>query len=252
MSEPANISDTLLFDQTQLQVVLIGQRCYNLLSMPPYPNLVSDSALLQETLELLRHSGGRAASTAIADCVFKISNIDEELASLLVADLVRDDLRFKVLDGHTVELQANSIETGPLDDLEFVVVDVEATGAKMPPNRIIELGAYRIRKGRIVDEFVTLVNPELPIPRFVMTLTRITNDMVKSAPVFCGGSAALAGIRGRRRACGSQRTIRHELSESRDLTRLSRASNGQLAPVHGHALAPNRSRAGKLSAGHDR
>jgi DNA polymerase III epsilon subunit family exonuclease len=35
-----------------------------------------------------------------------------------------------------------------------------------------------------VDEFVTLVNPELPIPRFVMTLTRITNDMVKSAPVF--------------------------------------------------------------------
>jgi DNA polymerase III epsilon subunit family exonuclease len=152
--------------------------------MPPYPNLVSDSAMLQETLELLLHSGGRAASTAIADCVFKISNLDEELASLLVADLVRDDLRFKVLDGHTVELQNNCIETGPLDELEFVVVDVEATGAKMPPNRIIELGAYRIKKGRIVDEFVTLVNPELPIPRFVMTLTRISNDMVKSAPVF--------------------------------------------------------------------
>ena len=101
--------------------------------MPPYPNLVSDSAMLQETLELLLHSGGRAASTAIADCVFKISNLDEELASLLVADLVRDDLRFKVLDGHTVELQNNCIETGPLNELEFVVVDVEATGAKMPP-----------------------------------------------------------------------------------------------------------------------
>jgi len=103
---------------------------------------------------------------------------------MLVADLVRDDLRFKVLDGHTVELQTNCIETGPLGELDFVVVDVEATGAKMPPNRIIELGAYRIEKGRIVDEFVTLVNPELPIPRFVMTLTRISNDMVKAAPVF--------------------------------------------------------------------
>jgi DNA polymerase III epsilon subunit family exonuclease len=54
----------------------------------------------------------------------------------------------------------------------------------MPPNRIIELGAYRIQKVRIVNEYVTLVNPELPIPRFVMTLTRITNDMVKGAPVF--------------------------------------------------------------------
>ena len=152
--------------------------------MPPYPNLVSDSALLQETLELLLHSGGRAPSTIIADSVFKISNLDEDLASLLVADLVRDDLRFKVLDGHTIELQTNSIETGPLDELEFVVVDVEATGAKMPPNRIIELGAYRIKKGRIVDEFVTLVNPELPIPRFVMTLTGISTEMVRTAPFF--------------------------------------------------------------------
>jgi DNA polymerase-3 subunit alpha (Gram-positive type) len=72
----------------------------------------------------------------------------------------------------------------PLEELDFVVVDVEATGAKTPPNRLIELGAYRIRHGRIVDEFVTLVNPELPIPRFVASLTRITNDMVKDAPVF--------------------------------------------------------------------
>jgi len=54
----------------------------------------------------------------------------------------------------------------------------------MPPNRIIELGAYRIRGGRIVDDFVTLVNPEIPIPRFVMSLTGITNEMVKDAPLF--------------------------------------------------------------------
>jgi hypothetical protein len=49
-------------------VVLAAQRCHNQASMPPYPNLVSDSALLQETLELLRHSGGRCV-TAIADCI---------------------------------------------------------------------------------------------------------------------------------------------------------------------------------------
>jgi DNA polymerase-3 subunit alpha (Gram-positive type) len=64
------------------------------------------------------------------------------------------------------------------------VVDVEATGAKTPPNRLIELGAYRIRGGRIVDKFLSLVNPEIPIPRFVASLTGISNDMVKNAPVF--------------------------------------------------------------------
>jgi DNA polymerase III epsilon subunit family exonuclease len=152
--------------------------------MPPYPNLISDSTLVQETIDLLRDCGGRAEATAIVDAVFKISSIDDDLAGLLVADLVRDDRRFKFVDERTVELQNDDSESRLLDELDYVAVDLEATGAKMPPNRIIELGAYRISKGRIVDKFLTLVNPEIPIPRFVIALTGITNDMVKEAPVF--------------------------------------------------------------------
>lgn len=151
--------------------------------MPPYPNLVSDSTLVQETIELLRGNGGKANAAEIVDAIFKVSNIDADLAGLLVADLVRDDRRFKFLDSNTVELQPD-FESRYLEDLDFVVVDVEATGAKTPPNRIIELGAYRISGGRIVDKFLTLVNPEIPIPRFVIALTGISNDMVKQAPVF--------------------------------------------------------------------
>lgn len=158
--------------------------CYNPIPMLPYSNLVSDSTLVQETIDLLRDCGGRAPATEIADSIFKLSNVDAELARLLVADLVRDDQRFKILDGNTIELLGDDLETRPLEDLEFVVVDVEATGAKTPPNRIIELGAYKIRQGRIVDSFLTLVNPELLIPRFVVALTGITNDMVREAPVF--------------------------------------------------------------------
>jgi len=152
--------------------------------MPPFTNLVSDSNLIQETIDLLRLSGGRAQATQIVDEVFKVSHIDEHLAGLLVGDLVRDDRRFKFIDGNTVELQAYDCESSLLKELDFVVVDIEATGAKMPPNRIIELGAYRVRNGRIVDNFVTLVNPEIPIPRFVIALTGITNEMVKEAPLF--------------------------------------------------------------------
>jgi len=152
--------------------------------MPPFANLVSDSTLVQETIDLLRVSGGRANAAQIADAVFKVSHIDEELAGLLVGDLVKGDRRFKIIDGHTVELQAYDSESRLLKELDFVVVDIEATGAKMPPNRIIELGAYRIRGGRIVDNFITLVNPEISIPRFVGTLTGISNEMVKQAPLF--------------------------------------------------------------------
>ena len=152
--------------------------------MPPFTNLVSDSTLVQETIDLLRVSGGRANASEIVDAVFKVSHIDEELAGLLVGDLVRDDRRFKIIDGNIVELQPYDCESRLLEDLDFVVVDVEATGAKMPPNRIMELGAYRIRGGRIVDKFVTLVNPEISIPRFVVALTGITNEMVKQAPLF--------------------------------------------------------------------
>ena len=152
--------------------------------MPPFANLVSDSTLVQETIDLLRNSGGRANASEIADAVFKVSHIDEELAGLLVGDLVKGDRRFKIIDGNTIELQAYDSESRLLEELDFVVVDIEATGAKMPPNRIIELGAYRIRGGRIVDNFITLVNPEISIPRFVVALTGISNEMVKLAPLF--------------------------------------------------------------------
>lgn len=152
--------------------------------MPPYPNLVSDSTLVQDTIDLLTCSGGRAAASEIVDAVFKISHIDDELAGLLVADLIRNDRRFKIVENSTVELLADDSHLRLLRDLEFVVVDVEATGAKTPPNRLIELGAYRIRGGRIVDKFHSLVNPEIPIPRFVASLTGISNEMVREAPVF--------------------------------------------------------------------
>src|SRR6185369_8866809 len=75
-------------------------------SMPPYPNLVSDSTLVQETIELLRLCGGRANASQIVDAVFKVSHIDEELAGLLVGDLVKDDRRFKIIDGKIIELQS--------------------------------------------------------------------------------------------------------------------------------------------------
>jgi len=113
--------------------------CYNRCPMAPYPNLVSDSTLVQETIDLLRDCGGRANAAEIVDAVFKVSHIDNELAGLLVADLVKDDRRFRFVDGQTIELQHDDVESRLLDDLDFVVIDLEAT-PRCPPTGLLNWG----------------------------------------------------------------------------------------------------------------
>jgi DNA polymerase III epsilon subunit family exonuclease len=48
----------------------------------------------------------------------------------------------------------------------------------------MELGACYVRRGRIVAEFQTLVNPLTDIPPFISGLTGITGQMVAGAPTF--------------------------------------------------------------------
>jgi DNA polymerase-3 subunit epsilon len=63
-----------------------------------------------------------------------------------------------------------------------VVVDLETTGGAPAASGITEIGAVRLRGGRLEDTFVTLVNPGRPIPPFVRNLTGITDAMVAAAP----------------------------------------------------------------------
>jgi DNA polymerase III subunit epsilon len=66
--------------------------------------------------------------------------------------------------------------------LDFVVVDLETTGTCVAQAAITEIAAVRIRGGRVLAEFQTLVNPETPIPAVVSSLTGITGEMVSDAP----------------------------------------------------------------------
>ena len=146
-------------------------------------NLISDSPLVQETFEFVLENGGRATFTEITDSIFHLIDATEELAASLVADLIQNDPRF-VSDENYLAIRPNETETQPLSSVEFVVVDVEAIAGKSIPTRIIEIGACRVAHGEIVAEFETLVNPELPLPPFISTLTGITQEMLATAPQF--------------------------------------------------------------------
>ena len=133
---------------------------------------------------MLRVCGGCAPASDVADIVLKLSDLDPELAAMVVADLVKDDHRLSLRDDMIVELVYEDVEARSLHDTDFVVVDVETTGAKTPPSRVMEVGAYRVSRGRIVAEFNSLVNPQIPIPPFIARLTGISDAMVKPAPLF--------------------------------------------------------------------
>jgi DNA polymerase-3 subunit epsilon len=146
-------------------------------------NLISDSALVQDTFDLLSANDGRAAFTEIADVVFRLSHANKELAALLVGDLIRNDPRFRIEAAH-LAIVDDDTELCPLNEIDFVVLDVEAIVARAQPARIIELGAYRVRGCQIIDDFQTLINPEGSLPRFIATMTGISNEMLAAAPKF--------------------------------------------------------------------
>jgi len=77
------------------------------------------------------------------------------------------------------EYKGTSLFCFPLD---CVVFDIETTGLSETCDEITEIGALRIRDGKVVDEFAQLVKPEKEISAYITRLTGISNEMVKDAP----------------------------------------------------------------------
>jgi len=153
--------------------------------MLTFRNLVPDSALVEETIRLLHSNGGRAPATEVCANILELPDLDEAAASSLVNELIGEDWRLRVSeDGSVVEVLCEDDECRALNETDFVVFDIETTGPKMPPSRVMEIGAARVHAGRIVAEFQTLVNPLMPIPPFIAGLTGIRDEMVADAPTF--------------------------------------------------------------------
>ena len=71
----------------------------------------------------------------------------------------------------------------PLLELdEFISFDLETTGLNPDKDKITEIAACRFINGEFTEEFTTLINPGIPIPKNITALTGITNKMVEDAP----------------------------------------------------------------------
>lgn len=97
-----------------------------------------------------------------------------------------EKLDFKVIYGTELNLIDDSIELvfRPIDDdllsSTYVVFDFETTGFNAGgSDSIIEIGAVKICNGEIVDRFSELINPGIKISSEIVSITNITNDMLK-------------------------------------------------------------------------
>lgn len=66
----------------------------------------------------------------------------------------------------------------------YAIVDIETTGGYAASNGITEIAVFISDGKNVLREYHTLLNPYYTIPRFIESLTGITNEMVESEPDF--------------------------------------------------------------------
>jgi len=76
----------------------------------------------------------------------------------------------------------NNFIPDQLKNHEYVVFDLETTGLDLLTNGITEIGAVKIKDGKIYEQFTTLIKPDYPITPENTSITGITPEMVKDSP----------------------------------------------------------------------
>lgn len=67
---------------------------------------------------------------------------------------------------------------------DYVCVDLETSGIRAKWDKIIEIGAVKVRDGKVVDTFSQLIDPCVQISDRITELTGITNEMVEGKPMI--------------------------------------------------------------------
>lgn len=77
----------------------------------------------------------------------------------------------------------NSISKGELSTMlkSYIAFDIETTGLDPTENEIIEIGALKVREGKVADRFIEFLRPLSPISPAITSLTGITDEMVADA-----------------------------------------------------------------------
>lgn len=79
---------------------------------------------------------------------------------------------------------ANTLRTMQYICPMYAIVDIETTGGHASAGKITEVAIFLHDGMQITGKYETLVNPGIPIPRYIQALTGITDETVADAPLF--------------------------------------------------------------------
>ena len=65
---------------------------------------------------------------------------------------------------------------------DFTAIDLETTGLDPKRDKITEIGAVRVREGKITEHFSTLVNPGRKLTEQIISLTGLQDEELSNAP----------------------------------------------------------------------
>lgn len=71
-----------------------------------------------------------------------------------------------------------------MSNLNATVIDLEMTGLNARTEKIIEIGAGKIRDGEVVDTYEMLLNPGRKLDEKTVQITGITDEMLIGRPTF--------------------------------------------------------------------
>ncbi len=148
-----------------------------------HTNMSEADALIKPDEAVMRAYNWGHPAIAITDH----GNLQSFPIAMLTAEALkkREDYRdFKVIYGieayfvDDTERAVYGDYDGDFTD-EFIVFDIETTGFSSQNDRIIEIGAVKVKDGKIFERYDRFVDPQIHIPERITELTGITDEMVK-------------------------------------------------------------------------
>jgi DNA polymerase-3 subunit epsilon len=132
-------------------------------------------------VELVEERRGPLSAEEAARSLFALAAAPAGLARSLLDDVVSGDSRL-TWRGTGVALADDPTEELPLEAARYVVVDLETTGLRPGRAAICEVGAVLVEGLTPTATFQTLVDPGVPLPPVVTSLTGIEDRDLKGAP----------------------------------------------------------------------
>lgn len=132
-------------------------------------------------VELVEERRGPVPPEEAARTLFALAHAPIGLARSLLEDVVAGDARL-AWRGHCVGLATPPGTDLPVDAARYVVVDLETTGLRPARSGICEIGAVRLDGCLPAGTFQTLVDPGVPLPAAVSSLTGLADRDLHGAP----------------------------------------------------------------------